>query len=249
MAMRTGPDAGSGGMGWRCEGIGVVGAAHVCLDGEDAVISMPARRAATAARWLSEAIQAVLWLALAMGCYARRARSGDGDSDLAERQGTSALRRDARGDGGEDTGEDSGGDSGEDTREEDKEDKEERRRRRRRRSTTTTTTRRVDEDARPAGGSRRSGVADGGEDGTPGASVAESIAGGCRGDVLAGGAAGRLTPRISAAARADDSLLGARRSEALGAGAGERAVEHAAGLGADAGVAADERACTGDFAS
>ncbi|HEV3074708.1 MAG TPA: hypothetical protein VHB47_09855 [Thermoanaerobaculia bacterium] len=227
----------------RRDGIGVVRAASVCLEGEDTVISLPVRQAATAARWLREAIQAVLWISLAMGFDAGRARSGDGDSDLAERQGTSGLRRDAREDGGEDTGEDSGGDSGEDTREEDKEE-----RRRRRRRSTTTTTGRADEDLGPAGGSSRSGVDDDGEDGTPGTSVAESIAALCRGEVLAGSTAEMLTSRMSAAARADGPSLGARRIEALGAGPGESAVEHAAALGADAGDGAGERACTGGCA-
>ena len=228
-------------MDWRREGIGVVRAAHVCLEGEDAVISLAVRQAATVARWLWEAIQAMLWISLAMGFDTTRARSGDGDSDLIERQGTSALRRDAREDGGEDTGEASGGDSGEDTREEDKEE-------RRRRRSTTTTTGRVDEDARPAGVSSRSGVDDNGEDGTPGASVAESMAGLCHGDALAGGAADGLTARISAAARADGSSLGARRIDGLGAGAMERAVEHAAALGADAGDVAGVLARSGGLA-
>jgi len=226
----------------RRDGIGVVRAASVCLEGEDTVISLPVRRAATAARWLREAIQAALWISLAMGFDAERARSGDGDSDLAERQGTSALRRDARVDGGEDAGEDSGGDSGEDTREEDKEE------RRRRRRSTTTTTGRVDEDLGPAGGSSWSGVDDDGEDGTPGTSVAESIAGLCHGEVLASSTAETLTPHMPAAARADGPSLGARRIEALGAGSGESAVEHAAALGADAGDGAGERACTGGCA-
>jgi len=216
----------------RRDGIGVVRAASACLEGEDAVTSL---------RWLIEAIQAMLWISLAMGFDRTRARSGDGDSDLAERQGTSALRRDAREDGGEDTGGDSGGDSGEDTREEEKEE-------RRRRRSTTTTTGRVDEDARPAGGSSRSGVDDDGEDGTPGTSVAESIAGLRRGEVLAGSTAETLTPHMSAAARADGPSLGARRIEALGAGTGESAVEHASALGADAGDGAGERACTGGCA-
>ncbi len=228
-------------MDWRGDGLGVVRAARVRLQVEDAVISLPVRQAATAARWLREAMQAVLWISLAMGFDARHGPSDDGDSDLAERQGTSALRRDAREDGGEDSGRDSGGDSGEDTREEDKEE-------RRRRRSTTTTTRRVDEDARQAGGSRRSGVDGDGEDGTPGASAAESIAGIGRGEVLAGGAAETLTRGMPAAARADGCALGAWRIDALGAVAGERAVEAAAALGADAGDGTGERACTGDCA-
>ena len=89
---------------------------------------------------------------------------------------------------------------------------------------------------------------DDGEGGTPGASVAESIAVLGHGEVLAGGSAETLTRRMSAAARADGPSFGTRGIEALGAGAGDRAVGHAAALGADAGDAAGERARAGDHA-
>jgi hypothetical protein len=171
-------------MARRRDGIGVVRAARVRLEGEDAVTSMAARQAATAARRFLGAIQALMWISLATGVDARRERNGDGDRDLVERQGASARRRHVREDGGEDTAEDGGGDSGEDTREEEKED------RRRERTTTTTTSGRVDEDAR-AVESRRSGVDDDGEGDSHGVSA---IAGIRRGEALAGGRAGGLAP-------------------------------------------------------
>jgi hypothetical protein len=128
-------------MARRRDGIGVVRAARMRLEGEDAVTSMVARQAATAARRFLGAIQTLMWISLATGVDARRERNGDGDRDLAEGQGASAIRRHARQNGVEDTGEDSGGDGDEDTREEDKEE-------RRRGRSTTTTFFRVDQNAR-----------------------------------------------------------------------------------------------------
>jgi hypothetical protein len=75
----------------------------VWLDGEDVVISMAVRQAATLGRWFMGPIQALPWKSLAMGFDATRERRGDRNSDLVERQRGSALRWHMREDGGEDT--------------------------------------------------------------------------------------------------------------------------------------------------
>ena len=81
----------------------------------------------------------------------------------------------------------------------------------------------MDEDARPGGVASRSGVDEDGEGGTRGVSAAASIPGLSRSEVLVGGAADPLTPRISAAARTDGFSLGARRIDVLGADVGDAA--------------------------
>jgi hypothetical protein len=268
MAMLIDPDTGATGpSSGGCES--VFRSACVRPEGEDAVISMAVRQAATLGRSFMGPIQVLLWRSLAMGFVTRRERTGDGDSNLIEVKGTSALGRLARRDSGEDTGEDTGGDSDEDTREEDKEE-------RRRGRSTTTTTGRVDEDAQPVGESSGSGEHDDGEDSTHGLSVGESIAGLRRSEVLLGAAGDTLAPRIAETGCAYSSLgaprvdaldagagpsptshtrdtgprigcwLGAARVDAVGAGAAHRAVEH--GVDAEAGDAAGERARAGDLA-
>jgi hypothetical protein len=57
----------------------------VRLAGEDVVISMAVRQAATLGRWLMGPIQVLLWISLAMGCDATREGGGDRDSDLVEK--------------------------------------------------------------------------------------------------------------------------------------------------------------------